>query len=105
MKRLVLTGVFINLALLIIGVTWISPVEEHRDRAQAASPASVAPPLTAPPLTAPASIAPASTAPASTVAGDPLTVALNQWSIAPQASQVPAGPVTFTVSNDGTMTH
>jgi uncharacterized cupredoxin-like copper-binding protein len=34
-----------------------------------------------------------------------VTVALNQWSITPQASHVAAGPVTFTVSNDGTITH
>jgi uncharacterized cupredoxin-like copper-binding protein len=34
-----------------------------------------------------------------------VTVALNQWSITPQASQIPAGPVTFKVMNDGMMAH
>jgi len=90
LKRLFLTGVFINLAFLIIGVTWIAPIEAHKDRAEFALAAKVAP-------------APA--APASVVAGGPMTVALNQWSITPQASRIPAGPVTFTVSNDGMMTH
>ncbi len=86
MKRLFLAGLFFNLALLIIGVTWIAPIEAHQDRAEFAS------------------VAPGLVAPAPIVAGGPMTVALNQWSITPQALQAPAGPVTFTVSNDGTMT-
>jgi len=90
MKRLFLTGVFINLAFLIIGLTWIAPIEARQDRAESASAAKAAP----------ASVPQASVA----VAG-PMSVALNQWSITPQASQIPAGPVTFKVTNDGTMTH
>jgi len=95
MKRLFLTGMFINLAALIIGVTWMAPIEAHSDRAESASDAPVVV----------ASVAPAALAPASAVASGPVTVALDQWSITPQASQVAAGPVTFTVSNDGTITH
>ncbi len=90
MRRLFLTGVFINLAFLIIGLTWIAPIEAHKDRAESASAAKVAP---------------ASVPKASVVAGGPMTVALDQWSITPQASQIPAGPVTFKVTNGGTMTH
>jgi len=93
MRRLFLTGVFINLAFLIIGITWIAPIESHKDR-EASAAAKIAP----------ASVAAASVAPASVAAG-PLTVALDQWSITPQASQIPAGPATFKVTNDGMMTH
>ena len=93
MKRIFLIGVFINLLALIIGVTWIAPVEARTDRAEGAT------------SVAPAPVAQASVAPATVVAGGPITVALNQWSITPQASQIAAGPVTFTVSNDGTITH
>jgi uncharacterized cupredoxin-like copper-binding protein len=95
MKRMFLIGVFINLLALIIGVTWIAPVEARKDHAEGSSAVAV--------VTTP--VAQASVAPASVVAGGSMTVALNQWSITPQASQVAAGPVTFTVSNDGTITH
>ncbi len=88
MKRIFLVGVFINLLALIIGVTWIAPVEAHSDRAVGAS-----------------GLAPASVAPTSPVASGQVTEALNQWSITPQAAQVAAGPVTFIVSNNGTITH
>src|SRR6266550_8495067 len=90
MRRLFLTGVFINLAFLIIGLTWIAPIEAHNHRAESA-PATT--------------VAPASVTQASVAAAGPVAVALNQWSIAPQASQISAGSVTFAVTNDGTMTH
>jgi uncharacterized cupredoxin-like copper-binding protein len=95
MKRIVVIGVFINLLALIIGVTWIAPVEAHTDRAENVSGATGAPP----------EVARTSVAPASAVSDGPVTVSLDQWSITPQATQVAAGPVTFTVSNDGTITH
>jgi uncharacterized cupredoxin-like copper-binding protein len=90
MKRLFITGLFVNLAILIIGVTWIGPVEAHRDRVEAQPSASD---------TA------ASASATSKSTGGPVTVALDQWSITPAASQVVSGPVTFRVSNDGSITH
>ncbi len=38
-------------------------------------------------------------------AGETVSVSLNQWTITPTATTVPSGPVTFDVTNDGTMTH
>jgi uncharacterized cupredoxin-like copper-binding protein len=90
MKRLFLIGLFINLAILIIGVTWIAPIEAHRDRVEAA-----------PQLAA----APESAAPAAIAANAPVTVALDQWSITPDMTKAANGPVTFTVSNNGSITH
>lgn len=37
--------------------------------------------------------------------GGAVSVSLNQWTITPSATTVPAGSVTFDVSNDGTITH
>jgi hypothetical protein len=37
-------------------------------------------------------------------AGGSVSVSLNQWSITPTATTVPSGPVTFDVTNEGTMT-
>jgi uncharacterized cupredoxin-like copper-binding protein len=34
-----------------------------------------------------------------------VAVSLNQWSVTPSATTVPAGSVTFTVANDGTIPH
>jgi uncharacterized cupredoxin-like copper-binding protein len=39
------------------------------------------------------------------VTGGDVSVSLNQWTITPSATTVPAGSVTFDVSNDGTITH
>jgi uncharacterized cupredoxin-like copper-binding protein len=90
MKRLFVTGLLINLAILLIGVTWIAPIEAHRDRTEAAPGPSVA------------SVA---AAPAPIAAPGPVMVALDQWSITPQTTQVASGPVTFTVSNNGSIIH
>ena len=38
-------------------------------------------------------------------AGGTVSVSLNQWTITPTATTVPAGSVTFDVANDGTVTH
>jgi uncharacterized cupredoxin-like copper-binding protein len=38
-------------------------------------------------------------------AGGTVSVSLNQWTITPTATAVPAGSVTFDVANDGTVTH
>ena len=38
-------------------------------------------------------------------AGQAVSVSLNQWTITPTATSVPAGSVTFDVANDGTVTH
>ena len=94
MKKLFLTGMMLNLAFLIIGVTWIAPIENRQDRGELASAATVPP-----------SASPAALVAAPVVAGGPVIVSLDQWSITPQASQAAAGPVTFTVTNQGTMIH
>ena len=91
MKRLLVSGLMFNVALLIVGLTWIAPVEARQDRTGGVSVASSASPTVATSTSA--------------AAGGQLTVALDQWSIVPQASDVIAGPVTFTVSNNGTITH
>jgi uncharacterized cupredoxin-like copper-binding protein len=38
-------------------------------------------------------------------AGGTVSVSLNQWTITPTATTVPAGSVTFNVANEGTVTH
>lgn len=38
-------------------------------------------------------------------AGGTVSVSLNQWTITPSATTVPAGSVNFDVTNDGTVTH
>jgi uncharacterized cupredoxin-like copper-binding protein len=93
-KRLLVAGILINVAILLIGVTWIGPMEAKNDRDQAASAAGALVSSTAP------SAAPASVAPVG-----PVKVSLQQWSITPQATLVAAGPITFEVSNIGTITH
>jgi uncharacterized cupredoxin-like copper-binding protein len=95
MKRLFVAGLLFELALLIIGLTWIAPFA-NRDGA-AGPPTAPAP--------ASASATPVASASASAAAGGPVTVMLNQWSVTPSVSTVPAGRVTFIVSNAGTITH
>src|SRR5512132_2367179 len=95
MKRLFVTGLLFELALLIIGLTWVAPFA-NRDGA-AGPPTAPAP--------ASASATPVASASASAAAGGPVTVTLNQWSVTPSVSTVPAGRVTFIVSNAGTITH
>ncbi len=96
-KRLVVAGLLFNLALLIIGLTWIAPLA-NRPRAGVLVPSAAGP--------ASGSPTPADSPSASPVApGGPVTVTLEQWSITPSATTVPAGPVTFVVSNAGTITH
>jgi uncharacterized cupredoxin-like copper-binding protein len=90
MRRLFVVGLLINLAILLIGVTWIVPIEAHRDQTEAAPGASVAP---------------VAVAPMSIAAGALVTVSLDQWSITPQTTRAASGPVAFTVSNDGSITH
>jgi uncharacterized cupredoxin-like copper-binding protein len=90
MRRLFVAGLLINLAILLIGVTWIAPMEAHRDRAEAVPRSSVSP---------------VAVAPASIASVAPVTVSLDQWSITPQTTHAASGPVTFTVSNDGSITH
>jgi uncharacterized cupredoxin-like copper-binding protein len=94
MRRLFIGGLMINLAILLIGVTWIGPIQASRNRAEAAARAPVTRP-TAAPAVARAAVAPTG----------PVAVSLDQWSITPQTSTVAAGPVTFDVSNDGSITH
>jgi uncharacterized cupredoxin-like copper-binding protein len=96
MKKLFIAGLLINVAILLVGVTWIGPIEARHDRAETVSPAGApAPSTTVGPSTAPASVA---------LVG-PVKVSLQQWSITPQVTTVAAGPVTFNVSNNGTITH
>jgi uncharacterized cupredoxin-like copper-binding protein len=45
-----------------------------------------------------------STPPSSSAPTNDVAVSLNQWSVTPSGTPS-AGPVTFTVANDGTMTH
>jgi uncharacterized cupredoxin-like copper-binding protein len=45
------------------------------------------------------------TSPSVAPAGETVSVSLNQWTIRPTATTMPSGPVTFDVTNDGTMTH
>ncbi len=95
-KRLVVAGLLFNLTLLIIGLTWIVPLA---NRPRVAVPSARAVPASGSPT-------PAVSPSASPVApGGPVTVTLDQWSITPSATTVPAGPVTFVVSNAGTITH
>lgn len=96
MKKLFIAGLLINVAILLVGVTWIGPIEARHDRARTASPTGAP--------GASATVAP-SAAPASVAPVGPVKVALQQWSITPQVTMVAAGPVTFNVSNDGTITH
>jgi uncharacterized cupredoxin-like copper-binding protein len=96
MRRVFVAALLIELAILLIGVTWIGPIEARVDRGEAASSMGGAPASTAPAL----AIASASTTPAG-----PVMVSIQQWSITPQVSTVSTGPVTFEVSNKGTITH
>ena len=91
MKRLLVSGLMINLAILLIGVTWISPIEARQDRAEVASSAPAALPTAVPAIAAAPS--------------GPVNIALDQWSISPQVATVPAGSITFDVANIGSITH
>ena len=91
-----MAGLFVNLALLIIGLTWIVPLA-NRDNAAATSAPHALPSATPTPV--------ASASPSAAAAGGPVTVTLDQWSLTPSVSTVPPGPVTFVVSNAGTITH
>jgi uncharacterized cupredoxin-like copper-binding protein len=51
-----------------------------------------------------ASAASSLAAPASSASGHDVAVSVNQWSVTPSATPS-AGPVTFSVTNDGTITH
>jgi uncharacterized cupredoxin-like copper-binding protein len=84
-----------EIALLIIGLTWIAPFA-HRSSEVAASPAQAHPTV---------SSAPTSTTATTGAEGGKVAVALDQWSVTPTATELPAGKVTFTVSNVGTITH
>lgn len=93
-----MAGLLFNLALLIIGLTWIVPLA-HRPRAGVLVPSAPAAPASGSPT-------PAASPSASPVApGGPVTVTLDQWSITPSATTVSAGPITFVVSDAGTITH
>jgi uncharacterized cupredoxin-like copper-binding protein len=89
-----------NVALLIIGLTWIGPMESRQDRAEQAvnAPAELA-------VVAASPVAATAPSPEAPSVGGKLTATLNQWSIVPQATSVNKGPVTFTVTNAGTITH
>jgi uncharacterized cupredoxin-like copper-binding protein len=95
-RRFVVAGLLFNLALLIIGLTWIVPLAHRRPRAGVPVPSAPA---------APASGSPTPAASPSTSPGGPVTVTLAQWSITPSATTARAGPITFVVSNAGTITH
>ncbi len=41
----------------------------------------------------------------SAAGGGDVAVSLNQWAVVPTATTIPAGSVTFTVTNDGTIPH
>ena len=79
MKRFVITGT------LLIGVPWIAGACSG----SAASSAS----------------GPLSTTPTVGSGGGTVSVALDQWSVTPTTTTVPAGKVNIKVSNDGTIAH
>lgn len=92
MKRVFIAGVMFELFALIIGLTWITPLA-HRSSAS-----------TLPPATPSATVAPSATPTVSAV-GATVSISLTQWSVTPTATTIPAGKVSFKVSNVGSITH